>query len=136
MARLDKTFPTNDCSACMFSPKLSAVARNPRIRILTGSRLVGLEGEPGRFRAVVEKRPRYIDEDKCIACGKCAEKCPKKVPDTFNGELAFRKAAYLTFPQSVPLNERRGGFRNPSCQVPRMRDLCGRVPGPGHHDPT
>lgn len=103
MARLDKTFPTNDCSACMFSPKLSAVARHPRIRILTGSRLVDLEGEPGRFRAIVERRPRYIDEEKCIACGKCAEKCPKKVPDSFNGELGFRKAAYMTFPQAVPL---------------------------------
>jgi heterodisulfide reductase subunit A len=103
MARLDKTFPTNDCSACMFSPKLAAVARHPRIRILTGSRLVGLEGEPGRFRAAVERRPRYIDETKCIACGKCAEKCPKKVPDGFNGDLGFRKAAYLTFPQAVPL---------------------------------
>lgn len=103
MARLDKTFPTNDCSTCMFSPKLAAVARHPRIRILTGSRLVDLEGEPGRFRAVVERRPRYIDQTKCIACGKCAEKCPKKVPDTFNGEMAFRKAAYLTFPQAVPM---------------------------------
>ncbi|RJR51703.1 MAG: CoB--CoM heterodisulfide reductase iron-sulfur subunit A family protein [Desulfobacteraceae bacterium] len=103
MARLDKTFPTNDCSACMFSPKLSSVARHPRIRILTGSRLVDLQGEPGRFKAVVERRPRYIDQEKCIACGKCAEKCPKKVSDSFNGELAFRKAAYLTFPQAVPL---------------------------------
>jgi heterodisulfide reductase subunit A len=51
----------------------------------------------------VEKLPRYISEEKCISCGKCAEKCPKKVPDPFNGELASRKAAFLTFPQAVPL---------------------------------
>jgi heterodisulfide reductase subunit A len=28
MAQLDKTFPTNDCSTCMFSPKLVQVAGN------------------------------------------------------------------------------------------------------------
>jgi len=29
MARLDKTFPTNDCSTCMFSPKLVQIAGHP-----------------------------------------------------------------------------------------------------------
>jgi heterodisulfide reductase subunit A2 len=103
MAALDKTFPTNDCSTCMFSPKLAQVARHERITIMTHSRLLDLEGEPGSFTARIERRPRYIDEAKCITCGQCAEKCPKKVPDPFNRELGMRKAAFLTFPQAVPL---------------------------------
>ena len=103
MARLDKTFPTNDCSTCMFSPKLVQVAGHANIEILPLSRILELNGGPGRFTARVEKQPRYIDEEKCIACGKCAEKCPKKIPDPFNGELGTRKAAFLTFPQAVPL---------------------------------
>jgi heterodisulfide reductase subunit A len=103
MAQLDKTFPTNDCSTCMFSPKLVQVAGHSNIEILTQSRILELNGEPGRFNAKVEKLPRYINQEKCIACGKCAEKCPKKVPDPFNGELGMRKAAFLTFPQAVPL---------------------------------
>jgi len=103
MAQLDKTFPTNDCSTCMFSPKLVQVAGHANIEILTTSRLLELNGDPGRFTAHIEKHPRYINEEKCIACGKCAEKCPKKVPDPFNGELGLRKAAFLTFPQAVPL---------------------------------
>ncbi|MEW6668622.1 MAG: FAD-dependent oxidoreductase [Thermodesulfobacteriota bacterium] len=103
MARLDKTFPTNDCSTCMFSPKLAQVARHERIRIMTQSRLLDLEGEPGHFTARIERQPRFIDESKCIACGQCAEKCPKKVPDAFNEEMGTRKAAFLTFPQAVPL---------------------------------
>jgi heterodisulfide reductase subunit A2 len=41
--------------------------------------------------------------DKCIACGACAEKCPKKVTDTFNAGLAKRKAIYVEYPQAVPL---------------------------------
>ncbi|MCF8078093.1 MAG: FAD-dependent oxidoreductase [Desulfobacterales bacterium] len=103
MARLDKTFPTNDCSTCMFSPKLVQVAGHRNIEILSNTRLLDLEGDPGRFSARIEKRPRYIDPEKCIACGQCAEKCPKKVPDAFNGELSMRKAAFVTFPQAVPL---------------------------------
>jgi len=103
MAMLDKTFPTNDCSTCMFSPKLVQVAQDINVEILTSSKIISLEGAPGNFKVLVEKKPRYIEEDKCIACGKCAEKCPKKVIDTFNGELKTRKAAFLTFPQAVPL---------------------------------
>ena len=45
---------------------------------------------------------RYIDMEKCIACGVCAEKCPKKVPDAFNEGLGMRKAAYLDYSQAVP----------------------------------
>jgi len=103
MAQLDKTFPTNDCSTCMLSPKLVQAAGHANIKILTLSRLLELNGVPGRFSAQVEKLPRYINPQKCIACGKCAEKCPQKVPDVFNGELGMRKAAFLTFPQAVPL---------------------------------
>ncbi len=103
MAMLDKTFPTNDCSTCMFSPKLVQAAQDINVEILTSSRIISMEGHPGNFRVLVERKPRYIEEDKCIACGKCAEKCPKKVPDSFNGELKTRKAAFLTFPQAVPL---------------------------------
>jgi len=41
--------------------------------------------------------------DKCIACGTCSEKCPKKVDDLFNGKLIKRKAVYVEYPQAVPL---------------------------------
>jgi heterodisulfide reductase subunit A2 len=49
------------------------------------------------------QQPRYIDEDKCIACGACADKCPKKTIDVYNAGLVKRKAAYVEYPQAVPL---------------------------------
>jgi heterodisulfide reductase subunit A len=103
MSQLDKTFPTNDCSACILSPKLVECGRHRNINLLTLSDLVSLDGEPGSFRAVVRQRPRYVDPAKCIACGLCAEKCPKKVSNDFNMGLGKRKAAYLSYPQAVPL---------------------------------
>jgi len=44
-----------------------------------------------------------VDVDKCIACGLCAEKCPKKVPNEYDGGLSNRKAIYVQYAQAVPL---------------------------------
>jgi heterodisulfide reductase subunit A len=60
-------------------------------------------GTEGHFRVRVRQHPRYVDMDKCIACGQCAEKCPKKVPDVYNERLVKRKAIYVPYSQAVPL---------------------------------
>ncbi len=49
------------------------------------------------------KHPRYVDMDKCIACGLCAQKCPKRVDDEYNENLVKRKAIYVPYSQAVPL---------------------------------
>jgi heterodisulfide reductase subunit A len=41
--------------------------------------------------------------DKCIGCGTCAEKCPKKVDDPYNESLIKRKAIYVEYAQAIPL---------------------------------
>ncbi len=41
--------------------------------------------------------------DKCIGCGLCAEKCPKKVSDTYNQGLSTQKAISVPYSQAVPL---------------------------------
>jgi heterodisulfide reductase subunit A len=102
MALLDKTFPTMDCSICILSPKMVEAYRHPRIHIYTLSEVVALEGSPGRFRVRVLRRPRYVDEVRCVACGICAEKCPMKVPDPYLPTVSHRKAIYRPFPEAVP----------------------------------
>lgn len=102
MAQLDKTFPTNDCSTCMLSPKLIEVAKNPNIEIISYAEIQDVVGNPGDFRVTVRKKARYVDPQKCIGCGLCASKCPKKVADEFNQRLGKRKAIYLTFAQAIP----------------------------------
>lgn len=57
----------------------------------------------GNFTVKIRKKPRYIDVNKCISCGACSQKCPKKVKDEFNKGLNRRKAAYIKFAQAVPL---------------------------------
>jgi heterodisulfide reductase subunit A len=103
MAQLDKTFPTNDCSTCILSPKMVDCARHPNIVLYTNSDVLEVTGAAGDFNVRVRKRARYIDEDLCTGCGECALKCPRKVPDAFNLGLSDRRAIYLHFPQAVPL---------------------------------
>jgi ferredoxin len=73
MAQLDKTFPTNDCSMCILSPKLVEAGRHLNIRLITNAELKEVSGEPGRFKVKILKKPRYIDMDKCTGCGLCAQ---------------------------------------------------------------
>ncbi|MGQ9550797.1 MAG: FAD-dependent oxidoreductase [Candidatus Bathycorpusculaceae bacterium] len=103
MAQLDKTFPTNDCSMCILSPKLVATGRHPNITILTNAEITGLDGEVGNFEVKLRKRSRYIIEDKCNGCGICAQKCPIEAIDTYNEGLSNRSAIYVEYPQAVPL---------------------------------
>ena len=49
------------------------------------------------------QKPRFVDLDKCIACGLCAQKCPKKADDPYNVGISKRKAIYLQYSQTVPL---------------------------------
>ena len=73
------------------------------IKLLTLSTITEISGEEGNFTISITKAPRYVDMEKCIACGLCAEKCPAKTIDAFNEGLNKRKAIYVPYPQAVPL---------------------------------
>lgn len=65
--------------------------------------VIKVEGEQGNFTVTLRQRPRYVDVEKCIACGECARKCPKKVKDEYNEKINDRKAIYVKYAQAVPL---------------------------------
>ena len=103
MAQLDKTFPTNDCSMCIESPKFIECHRHPNIEILTYTEVDSVEGEAGEFKVTLIKKPRYIIEDKCTGCTACVDYCPVKVQDQYNQNLSLNKAIHIYFSQAVPL---------------------------------
>ncbi len=86
----------------MISPKLVEVGRHTHIELITNAELVDLKGEPGRFTALVRKRPRFVDLAKCTACGECAKVCPIETRNEYDEGLSVRKAAYKLYPQGMP----------------------------------
>jgi heterodisulfide reductase subunit A len=62
-----------------------------------------IDGEAGNFEVKLTQNARYVDMEKCIACNACAEKCPKKVSNAYDGGLSKRKAVYVQYAQAVPL---------------------------------
>lgn len=105
MAQLDKTFPTLDCSACILTPKMSAVRNHPNIRLMTYAEVSKVDGYVGNFTVTVRKKARFIDTDLCVGCQECVDACvfkEAKFPDEFNVGLGKRKPVYLPFAQATP----------------------------------
>ena len=96
MAQLDKTFPTNDCSMCIESPKFVECNRHPNIEIMTYTEVESCEGEAGDFRVTLVKKPRYIKEDNCTGCTTCVEYCPVSYPDKYNQEISKTRPSTST----------------------------------------
>jgi len=116
-ARAGRFFPTDDCAICIQSPSSdvktithtsrkcvyrSGFSEIPNLNILTNSKVVAVEGVPGNYNVTIEKKPRYVDADKCVACDKCVAVCPVETPDEYNANLNNRKAIYINVPTVHP----------------------------------
>ncbi|MGA2146868.1 MAG: NAD(P)-binding protein [Bryobacteraceae bacterium] len=102
MARLDKTFPTNDCAMCTMAPRLVDIGRHKDIDIITLAEVDRIAGEAGNFTVTLNKKARYVDESKCTGCGLCISACPVVLKNEFDLGMSERKAIYTLFPQAVP----------------------------------
>ena len=103
MAKLDKTFPTVDCSSCILGPKMVDVAQHPKITLMAASEVTNVSGYVGNFTVTVKKKATYVDWSKCTGCGACMDKCPaKKTPDKFNEFVGPTTAINIPFPQAIP----------------------------------
>ena len=128
MAQLDKTFPTNDCSMCILSPKLVDCARHVNIELFTNTEVQKIEGKPGNFIVKALKKPRYVDMEKCTSCGLCEEVCPIKLPNLFEHGLSDRKAIYKLYPQAIPnayVIDKEGDGKHRGCvNCMKCTDVC------------
>jgi len=103
MARLDKTFPTIDCSICILGPKMVDVAQHDKIKLYAYSEIEEIKGYVGNYQIKIRKKAAYVDWTKCTGCGLCMEKCPtKNAYDYFNFGAAPTRAINIPFPQAIP----------------------------------
>ncbi len=102
MIRLSKVFPTLDCASCITTPKMAAAAHHENITLFTYSEVKSIEVENGEYVATILKKPRYVDEEKCIGCRQCELNCPVMIPDPEQGGFVAKKAISIPFSNAIP----------------------------------
>lgn len=112
MAKLDKTFPTNDCAMCVISPKLVDCSRHRNIEIITYADIIKLTGKIGNFKVVVNKKARSVDLSKCTGCGECSLNCP--VRNTVISFPQTKKKAELNDEKKEFTDKLLGNFIDPA----------------------
>ncbi len=100
MTQLDRTFPTNNCDLCTLSPDLAESGRRLHIELLTLTQLTDVAGQEGHFQVTLKTSPRFIDLERCTACGECLRKYPGCVK--FTPGLDHRAPTCMRYPQVTP----------------------------------
>ena len=100
MTQLDRTFPTNNCDLCTLSPNLSESGRQLHIELMAMTQVVEMLGEAGNFKLKLITEPRFINLEKCTACGDCYKQFPECV--RFSPGLDHRAPTCMRYPQAIP----------------------------------
>jgi heterodisulfide reductase subunit A-like polyferredoxin len=103
VAQLYRYFPKLCPPYCGLEILFRRIRTNPKIRYLTMAEVVDVSGEPGAFDVDIRLNPRYVDLEKCTACGECAKVCPVERDNDFNYGMDKTKAIYLPHDLAFPM---------------------------------
>jgi heterodisulfide reductase subunit A len=101
---LENQFPTNSCGVCFLSPETPSYC--PFIQCTIHTNIIScmnadierVSGKQGDFTVTIRRKNNFVDNTRCIDCGKCAAVCPIEVPAEFGKGVETRKAIYTWFP--------------------------------------
>ncbi len=80
VASLHRFYPRICDPRCGLEFEIQKLRESDRVEVHTLSRVKSLDGSPGNFEVKVEKLPRFVNEERCNACGECMRACPIVVP--------------------------------------------------------
>ena len=101
VAKANQYFPKLCAPYCGLEINFRRIKANPRINIFTLAEVENIAGKEGAYEVTLKLSPDMVN-DKCTACGKCAEVCPVERPNDFNYGLDKTKAIYLPHSLAFP----------------------------------
>ncbi len=94
VVRSHNYFPKMCPPTCGLEINVRRIERNPRIRILTSSRVATADPVDGGWKVTVATDPAWINA-RCTACGDCVDACATEVDDPYNLGMCKVKAVRL-----------------------------------------
>jgi quinone-modifying oxidoreductase subunit QmoA len=94
VVRSHNYFPKMCPPTCGMEINVRRIERNPRLRIMTSSRIASADPVDGGWKVTVATEPAWIN-DRCTACGDCADACTTEVDDPYNLGMCKVKAVRL-----------------------------------------
>jgi quinone-modifying oxidoreductase subunit QmoA len=123
VVRSHNYFPKMCPPTCGMEINTRRLERNPRIRVMTSSRIAAAEQTDGGWRVTVTTEPAWVNS-RCTACGDCAEACSTEVEDPYNLGMAKVKAIRLPHLNAWP---KRFVFDRAACsddEAKKIADAC------------
>ncbi len=108
VATLSRLYPRVCDPHCGLEIELQKLRESNKAEVHTLSRVTGIEGSPRNFEVRIEKQPRFVNEERCTACGECAKVCPVELPHGFTAPASLgavpppHKAIHPATPMAYP----------------------------------
>ncbi len=117
VVRNHEYFPKMCPPTCGMEINTRRLERNPRVKVMTQTRLEKAERTGDGWSVLLRRSPEYVTNS-CTACGECSKACPVTVPDPFNLGLSQVAAIRMSHPEAWPRKfvlDREAG--TPGCQL-------------------
>lgn len=130
VASLSRLYPRICDPHCGLEFEIQKIEGSDKVEVHTLSRVKSIEGSPRNFEVTIEKQPRYVSEERCIACGECVKACPVEIAEQLEsspiapvsqgamGQLSVRKKAIhpatpMAFPEAYVIERK---YCPPDCR--------------------
>lgn len=123
VAQLHNYFPKLCPPYCGLEINFRRIKQNPRVRLFTMAEVEKISGVEGNFDVTITMSPRYVNE-KCTACGACAEACNLEIDNPFNYGMDKMKAAYLPHPLAYPMRYVLDQALVESDEAQKVKEAC------------
>jgi len=123
VAQLHQYFPKLCPPLCGLEINFRRIKQNPRIRVFTMAEVEKISGEDGNFDVTIKMNPRYVNE-KCTACGRCAEVCTLEIDNSFNYGMNKMKAAYMPHDMAYPMRYMLDPLLVNSDEAQKVKEAC------------